>query len=760
MVVPRPSLKTVGEKIGPASHRPRVTASTGVLTPPEDIDVEDPIAVGAKGVLEMEDDDDESKITFFVFLKIYNSSSQVTALSALYMAGNPWLFFYDPDKGEICPYTVICATNTVEMVLLTGSRISAGVLFASLTISIFSKCYATRSFLHHSWLGAVIDFEPSHDIHTYFGYLSLMAAFEHGILHCIRFAHAKQEYLVWKTDTGRSGVVGCVLLLPIVLPMRFEVFRTKMAYQFRKILHMLFLPLLAALCFHSKMFRFVGSILLVWYILDRFYYTTKQTFLIDHPVFEAVGRGTMVILDLPPGYTFKAGSYIYVNSPMISPSEWHPFSIMQVPDAVPRAAFYAEAVSAREVGDWTQDLFRLGLKQPRLPLWITAAQPSLMEKSIYYDNVVLVCTGAGITPAVSIIERFSKRKNIHLVWMTRDGGMVALFEKQLRQVKSTVHLTGTPTEETKEALKRLLQPAAANHEATGVMTRRSFSSIANDVFNKLGAPGSPKSMDASEDGAEEMKDEFDMGDLPVFPRKSHVLRRSTGQMLGSIRRSTSKRSVIKPTNSVTLVFGRPDIAAYLTKTFAMKSGAPCPEGATVGGGAWRPSDTSVSVRDMKSAAGLAQQRTKRLNQDQEVSKETLMKADAKVVQACQDQRSKIVKGSLDGSGSFSQSLTSGCPLPWLVLYCGANPTVEEALGLRHQIVKAALTVAAIARPPGSRVPKRRGHPFHQTVGGDTSSGEKGDRTVYFMDTRGVGPAVKYHCEKGGGRGIRHRAGVV
>ena len=36
---------------------------------------------------------------------------------------------------------------------------------------------------------------------------------------------------------------------------------------------------------------------------------------------------------------------------MISPSEWHPFSIMQVPDAVPRAAFYAEAVSAREVGD-------------------------------------------------------------------------------------------------------------------------------------------------------------------------------------------------------------------------------------------------------------------------------------------------------------------------------------------------------------------------------------------------------------------------
>ena len=48
--------------------------------------------------------------------------------------------------------------------------------------------------------------------------------------------------------------------------------------------------------------------------------------------------------------------------------------------------FTLSAITTRQVGDWTQDLFRLGLEQPRLPLWITAAQPSLMEKSIYYDN--------------------------------------------------------------------------------------------------------------------------------------------------------------------------------------------------------------------------------------------------------------------------------------------------------------------------------------------------------------------------------------
>jgi len=46
------------------------------------------------------------------------------------------------------------------------------------------------------------------------------------------------------------------------------------------------------------------------------------------------------------GYTFKAGSYIYVNSPTISRSEWHPFSIIEVPGKTPKAAFYAEAVSS------------------------------------------------------------------------------------------------------------------------------------------------------------------------------------------------------------------------------------------------------------------------------------------------------------------------------------------------------------------------------------------------------------------------------
>eukprot|EP00904_Undaria_pinnatifida_P005570 jgi/Undpi1/2142/HiC_scaffold_12.g05528.m1 len=576
----------------------------------------------------------ETQMSVLTFLKI------VTAISALYMCTNPWFLFYNADKGEICPTTVLCATTPVQLALLTGSRVSAGVLFASLTISIFSKCYATRAYLHRSWLGAVIDLEPTHDVHTYFGYLTLVATLEHAILHCVRFISAKQAYLIYGTDTGRSGMVGCILLLPIVLPMKFEFIRTKISFEFRKSLHLMFLPLIVALCFHSVVFRYVGSILVLWYLADRLYFTTKQTFLITHPVFEAVGRGTRVTFDLPGGYTFNAGSYIYVNSPTISRSEWHPFSIIQVPGRVPRATFYAEAV-----GDWTQELFRLGLQQPRLPLWITTAQPSLMEQSIYYKHVVLVCTGAGITPAVSIIERFAQTKNIHLLWMSRDVGLVAVFEKQLRQVNSTVHLTGTQSEETRAAVQRLLRASAKN---VSYSAQARPTTIVPHFFCKRCA----RQNASAHEGIH--PDRFEV------TREGSCSENNFAKPLQHLRRLRTFND--KPTNPVALEFGRPDIGAYLTGTFAIQMET-----------SRRIDESNIGHSIDVSGTYRRESLSNRLDADQKVSKEELMRADAHVVEIT------TTNNSGTSSSSSSTRPRPNSPLPWLVLYCGANPKVEKAI---------------------------------------------------------------------------------
>lgn len=60
-----------------------------------------------------------------------------------------------------------------------------------------------------------------------FGYLTLVAGLVHGVLHAARYIYADTSGMMYNTDAGRSGLIACFLLLPIVLPMRFEVFRTK-----------------------------------------------------------------------------------------------------------------------------------------------------------------------------------------------------------------------------------------------------------------------------------------------------------------------------------------------------------------------------------------------------------------------------------------------------------------------------------------------------------------------------------------------------
>ncbi|CAM9425384.1 unnamed protein product, partial [Choristocarpus tenellus] len=348
---------------------------------------------------------------------------------------------------------VICATSTAELVLLTISRFSAGTLFPSICIVVVSKCSSSRSYIQNSWLGSVINFEPVHDIHTYFGSLMLAMGVEHSIAHTARYIVASETEIMYDTTTGRAGVLAFLLLFPVVLPMKYAVLRNKLSYEVRKGMHYLAVPLLICISFHSRALSIVGSIVTIWWTLDWFYSITRRTYLIPHPVYSSVGRGTSVHLDLPKGYNFKAGAYAYINCPMISRKEWHPFSLIAAPCSTeehPSAVFFAEAV-----GDWTKDLFLLGLKKPRVPLWISAPLPSTIDRTLYYENVLLIGTGAGITPVVSVIERYATSKNIHLLWMVRDVGLITFVEEHLHRGKSTVHVTGNPSKKIVKGLKEI-----------------------------------------------------------------------------------------------------------------------------------------------------------------------------------------------------------------------------------------------------------------------------------------------------------------
>lgn len=73
----------------------------------------------------------------------------------------------------------------------------------------------------------------------------------------------------------------------------------QLTYEFRKLLHLVFIPFMVAVCFHGGPLRILGAVLLAWYIADRLYFTTRMTFLVSSPIYKSVGRGTLVRFDLP-----------------------------------------------------------------------------------------------------------------------------------------------------------------------------------------------------------------------------------------------------------------------------------------------------------------------------------------------------------------------------------------------------------------------------------------------------------------------------
>ena len=80
-------------------------------------------------------------------------------------------------------------------------------------------------------------------------------------------------------------------------------------------------------------------------------------------------------------------------------------------------------------GDWTRELHDAVRRPTRRPVWISGPFASPYSTAINYDNLILVASGIGITPALSIISAHKETRRINLVWICRDP---ALLEDRTR----------------------------------------------------------------------------------------------------------------------------------------------------------------------------------------------------------------------------------------------------------------------------------------------------------------------------------------
>lgn len=310
---------------------------------------------------------------------------------------------------------------------------------------------------------------------------------------------------LWNLACTIPGITGMTMLTCIVLatPFTLQAVR-KNNFNWFWYSHYLYYPIfLGALWPHGIQSWLEPSQAWLWltvpvllYILDRrhrykVYRKTKQYKILS----AEINAGTLALqIEKPKLYTdYKPGMYIYLNVPILSKFEWHPFTITSSPSD----EFLS--VHIREAGDWTNALHYLikqhlvGLK-PEFPVVrIDGPVGTATQEYLKYDTVVMIGGGIGVTPFASILRDTALRlkesqckgcgmvnytskisiKKLYFHWCTREQNAFSWFSDCLNKVTEldsedrieiNTHLTNIEQDPATAALK-MFQTFA--HNLTG-----------------------------------------------------------------------------------------------------------------------------------------------------------------------------------------------------------------------------------------------------------------------------------------------------
>jgi respiratory burst oxidase len=252
--------------------------------------------------------------------------------------------------------------------------------------------------------------------------------------------------------------------------------------------HMLFVPFLALIVVHGvaswvqppQAYFWVMPPLILYGIEKR--YRVSNVFGGQTKIIKATFSGgtCAIFMEKPDNFHYHPGMYMFVNVPVISRFEWHPFTISSAPEDD-----YL-SVHIRNAGDWTDALHKeLRKCTDRAAGWrITRAsghQDSVRDQaaaaallaefpSIFidgpvgapsqdyyrYESVVFVGAGIGVTPFASILQsivhqwdafrcekcnhikmpKTFKLKKIYFYWITRDQEALTWFAETMNRLSA------------------------------------------------------------------------------------------------------------------------------------------------------------------------------------------------------------------------------------------------------------------------------------------------------------------------------------
>ena len=280
-----------------------------------------------------------------------------------------------------------------------------------------------------------------HKVHVYCGWTILIDGTVHTAMHVARWAdQGNLLQLLLHHPTGISGLVIVGSLLAICVPMIFCVGRLR--FELRKYLHYLFIPFALGLCFHAPPSAFpnggfglwIFSTLLILYLLDSSYCFFFLTERIETTQFDVLPTGFGMTFKVSKAFQERGaqGGYCFVAFEWIDRLEWHAFSLFENPENPQERQLFA-CVS----GDWTAKVHKALQRDTVRPAYIQGPFPSVYDNSVAYDNQILVASGIGVTPALSVIRAHKDSRRINLIWAVRDKHLLEFFLRHCNHLDNT-----------------------------------------------------------------------------------------------------------------------------------------------------------------------------------------------------------------------------------------------------------------------------------------------------------------------------------
>lgn len=331
-------------------------------------------------------------------------------------------------------YRPIVARGARQKFCLSMSRMSAFSMYPVIVLVFLTKCKALHIIFSKTPLSMFLILNESHELHIYAGQYIAIDVWVHTYFHVMRWIEQKKGSLMWRTQTGLSGLVVLAFVPIIAIPM--VIWKRKMRYEIRKGLHYLFYAFAIGMCFHVPTSAFpnggfiagVAGGCITVYSLDAAYTYLCLTEKIETPAFQVLSSGVQITMSVSARFQKKLekGGFAYICLPWVDKFQWHAFSLFEDPTEPNKKQMFM-----LKMGDWTEAVHRALQRNTARPVWVQGPFVSPFYSAETYDNQILIASGIGITPALSVIQAHRESRRINLIWVVRDAAMLEFFLEHL-----------------------------------------------------------------------------------------------------------------------------------------------------------------------------------------------------------------------------------------------------------------------------------------------------------------------------------------